>query len=122
MEEEGVDKSEEVYGKGLLPPPFAITDLLVVFIRKSRTNSLQAFIENISEKVDPEETPPEYLRLLDLKQKYEAFCFINRYSELCIRENKMLFKSYGIEFTIQSDSSTEVFKKLRMLTIREIRE
>ena len=39
-----------------------------------------------------------------------------------MKEQKQLFKALGIEFFVQSDSSTEVFKKLRMLTAREIRE
>ena len=60
------------------------------------------------------------MKLLDLKQKYESFCFVNQFTELNMKENKPLFKKFGMEFIVVSDSSTEVFKKIRMLTIKEV--
>ena len=60
--------------------------------------------------------------MLDLKEKYEAFCFVNGYSEKIIRENKALLASYHLFLSTLSDSTTEVFKHIRFKTQREIED
>ena len=95
--------------------------MLVEMVNKSQINSLAKFIEAACIEVDEEECPLEITRLLEIKQKYEAYCFANDYPEENLRASKMLFKSYGMDFLVQSDSSTEVFKKLRMLTHKELK-
>ena len=113
---------DAVPGRGRIPPPFSLPDLAVVTYRKEKTNSLKFFLQKIIVPSGDADSAAQHTRMLDLKEKYEAFCFINQYKEMIIRENKQLLYSYGFQLSTLSDSTTEVFKRIRFTTERELED
>jgi hypothetical protein len=110
---------DEVPGKGRLPPPFSVPDLFVTSYFRGTVNSLAHFLSIVSEKRADVQTSIMRTKMLDFKEKYEAYCFSNHYTERVIREHKQLFFAKGIQLSTQSDSTTEVFKHIRYKTMRE---
>lgn len=119
-EEEALPEDEEAPGKGQLPPPYSIPDLLLVDLRNSSTNSLQYYLKQVVKRVNiNEEVPAQVMTLISLKEKYEAFCFLNGYTEMDLKDNRDIFYAFGIEFFTLNDSSTEAFRRIRFKTRKE---
>ncbi|CAG9313576.1 unnamed protein product [Blepharisma stoltei] len=121
-QEEGEEESDEpTPGEGLLPPPYAVPDLVIAQSRNSSLNSLESFLKNAVDMVLPNaEVPMQVIRLTEIKEKYEAFCFLNGYQEMSIKEHKSLFLSKDMEFLTINDTTTEVFRKIRFKNKKEI--
>ena len=65
-----------------LPPPFSIPELFVVRIQNANVSSLQKFLHTPIRVHDPDaEHTAQSIKLQELKEKYEAYCFINDYPE-----------------------------------------
>lgn len=108
-------------GEGLLPPPYAVPDLIIMQSRNTSLNSMQQFIKyGVDMITDTQEIPMQILRLSEIKEKYEAFCFLNGFKEMSIRENKDLFHAKDIEFFTINDTATEVFRKIRFKNRKEM--
>jgi hypothetical protein len=89
----GIILDDEVPGKGMIPAPFSLPDLAVFKYQKSQTNSLRVFLDKVVKPVNDSDSSGSNVFLLNLKEKYEAYCFVNEYAEMVIRENKgMLYK------------------------------
>jgi hypothetical protein len=77
----------------MIPAPFSLPDLAVFKYQKTQTNSLRVFLDKIVKPVTDADSAPGNVFLLNLKEKYEAYCFVNEFTEMVIRENKgMLYK------------------------------
>lgn len=132
-EEEGSDiygdnwASDEVFeplpGAGKLPAPFQLPDLLLTNSRKKASHSLLLFLKLICEPIKLEDdVPPQIFRLTEVKDKYEMFCFLCGYKERPLKAEKELIYSHDIEFITLNDSSTEVFRRIRFKSKRELTE
>jgi hypothetical protein len=115
-------RNAPVEGKGQLPPAFAIPDLMVVRFIKGKVNSLAKFLNIVVVEEKDSQSTMIRTKMYDIKERYEAFCFINEYKEQIIRDNITLMFQKDLEFSTQSDSTTEVFKNIRFKTPREMDE
>ena len=84
----GIILDEEVPGRGRIPLPFSLADLAEVTYRKENTNSLKFFLSKICKPATDNDSSTRSILMIDLKEKYEAFCFVNEYKEMVLSENK----------------------------------
>ena len=106
-----------------LPPPYAVPDIFIMQMRKSKVNSLSVFLKEIVEPVtENEDTPLQLIKLVNFKELYEGFCFVNGYKEYNLRDEKNFFTKFEIEFITLNDTTTEVFRKIRFKSKRELLE
>ena len=70
-----------------IPPPFSLAEILMEVYKKS-TDSLRKFFRIIIVD-DPEILlTNQIVKLTDIKEKYEAYCFVNDYKPLTISYQK----------------------------------
>ena len=107
----------------IMPSPYALPDLFIMQMRKNNVNSLSYFLKLITYQINvSSDTPTQTIKLVDLKELYETFCFVNQYKEYYIKDYRDLFMDYQIEFFTLNDITTEVFRKIRLKSNREILE
>jgi hypothetical protein len=70
----------------------------------------------------PPSPQPIPFRLIEFKEKYEMFCFLGGNKERPLKGEKELLYKHGIEFLTLNDSSTEVFRRIRFKSKRELIE
>ncbi|CAG9334001.1 unnamed protein product [Blepharisma stoltei] len=120
---EGKEEEDQVPGEGCLLPPYAIPDILITQSSQSNADSLSLFLQKVVKEVpEGEEVPIQTLKLVDVKSKYEEFCFAKGYVEKNLKENKEKFTDLEMEFFTVNDTSTEVFRKIFFKNRKELIE
>jgi hypothetical protein len=113
---------DPVAGANRIIAPFALLDFAVVIYRKQNTDSLAAFMDIVVEPYLEAETQVQQTKMIVFKEKYEKFCFETELKESDMRENKFSLEKRGLGMMTLQDSSTEVFKNIRLKTLNELEE
>ena len=101
------------------PPPFSLPELFLYWYRKVSNDSLAKFFKYVSIDSLDTHTTEAPIKLSLFKEKYEEFCFVNEYVPNNIHSKRGLINDLGFELSTLSDSSTEVYKQIRIKTFNE---
>jgi hypothetical protein len=142
-----LQKHEE--DKEELPHPFQLPELLINWVMKQQTHSLNEFLHrrtmmrsdiveytkrveelklqrrksNMKEKQYRESLPPlpppQVIKMKVLKEEYERFCFINGYVQMTLLDKENVFKKFDMSFIAESNGTTEVYCRVRWKTKKE---